>query len=270
MTERTYAERHAAAHDLLSTMAPGADPERVTTGMVRRHGALGSFAMDYVLGDLWCRPQLSRRDRSLIVITYLATLGSTEELAAHVRNGLNHGLSRSEIEEIVLQVAAYAGYPTALPAARVMDSVFRSIDGVERLPAREPAVQKDDATRRADATEVMSKLFAGRTPSDPVEARRNIVEQLGGVGELAFDWAFGEVWSRNELARRDRSMVTLAVLAMLGRHDEFRVHVRGALNHGCTAEEVEEIMVQLTVYGGFPRAVEAMRATREILAKASK
>jgi 4-carboxymuconolactone decarboxylase len=270
MTERTYAERHAAGHDVISTLSPGVDPERSTRAMVRRHGALGSFAMDYVLGDLWCRPQLSRRDRSMIVISYLATLGSTEELAAHVRGGLNHGLTRTEIEEIILQVAAYAGYPTALPGARVMDSVFRSIDGVERLDERQPAAQKDDATRRADATEVMSTLFAGKTPSDPAEARRGIVEQLGGVGELAFDWAFGEVWSRTELSRRDRSMVVLAILAMLGRHDEFRVHVRGAINHGCTAEEVEEIMVQLTVYGGFPRAVEAMRATREILAKVSK
>jgi 4-carboxymuconolactone decarboxylase len=113
----------------------------------------------------------------------------------------------------------------------------------------------------------MSTLTGGRTAADPAEARRNIVDQLGGVGELAFDWAFGEVWSRTELSRRDRSMVVLAILAMLARHDEFRVHVRGALNHGCSAEEVEEIMVQLTVYGGFPRAVEAMRATREVLAK---
>lgn len=266
MPERSYAERHAAAHDVMSTLAPGVDPERAARAMVRRHGAFGSFASDFVLGDLWSRPQLSRRDRSLIVIAFLATLGSTEELSAHVRGGLNHGLTRSEIEEIMIQVSAYAGYPTAFPAVRVMDSVFRSLDGVERLAERSPAVAKDDATRRADAAEVMHTLFAGRTPADPAAARQNIVERLGAVGELAFDWAFGEVWCRTELSRRDRSMVTLAILAMLARHHEFRAHVPGALNHGCTPTEIEEIMVQLVVYGGFPRAVEAFQNARECIA----
>lgn len=266
MSERTHAERHAAGLDVMKTLGATDDPERGARAMVRRHGAFGSFATDFVLGDLWCRPELSRRDRSMIVITFLATLGSTEELSAHVRGGLNHGLTRTEIEEIMLQVAAYAGYPTAFPAVRVMDNVFRSIDKVERLPERSPAATKDDATRRADATNVMGTLFAGRTSPDPDVARANIVGSLGAVGELAFDWAFGEVWAREELSRRDRSMVTVAILAMLGRHHEFRAHVPGALNHGCTPTEIEEIMVQLTVYGGFPRAVEGMRTARECIA----
>jgi 4-carboxymuconolactone decarboxylase len=56
--------------------------------------------------------------------------------------------------------------------------------------------------------------------------------------------------------------VTVAILAILARADELAVHVPGALNHGVTREEIEEVMVQLTVYGGFPRAVEGMRAAR--------
>jgi 4-carboxymuconolactone decarboxylase len=79
---------------------------------------------------------------------------------------------------------------------------------------------------------------------------------------MAFDWGFGELWARDVLSRRDRSMVTLAILGILARTDELAVHVPGALNHGCTREEIEEVFVQLTVYGGFPRAVESMRAAR--------
>ena len=62
-------------------------------------------------------------------------------------------------------------------------------------------------------------------------------------------------------------MVTCAILAILKCAEELAVHVPGALNHGCSRDEVEEIMVQLTVYGGFPRAVEGMRATRAAFAK---
>lgn len=264
----TQQERRSRGLDVMNTLGGEAhDPERGARAMERRHGALGSFAVDHVLGDLWSRPQLSRRDRSLVVITFLATIGSTEELEAHVRGALNHGVARTEVEEVVNQVAGYAGFPMAMKATRIVDSVFRSIDGVDRLPAREPAEPLDDDQRWANAADVLSTLFAGRAAADPETARANIVGTLGGVGEMAFDFGFGELWAREELSRRDRSMVTVAILAILARADELAVHVPGALNHGCSREEVEEIFVQLTVYGGFPRAVEGIRAARAAFEK---
>lgn len=266
-TERTYEQRHAAAHDVLSTLAPGIEPERITRGMARRHGALGSFAQDFVLGDLWSRPQLSRRDRSMIVVAFLATLGSEDELRLHLQGAMNHGLTRTELEELLIHVAAYAGFPTALPAARILDEVLAAQDGVDRLAPRDTARPKGDAERRTDALDVLQTLTGGRVAQDPATARANIVARLGPVGELAYDWAFGEVWSRPELTRRDRSMIVVAILAMLGRYEEFKVHVPGAVRHGCSPVEVEEIMVQLVVYGGFPRAVEAIQHARACLAR---
>lgn len=259
----TQSERRTDGIDVLRTLGGGSyDPERAARAMVRRHGALGTFAVDHVLGNLWSRPQLSRRDRSLIVVTFLATMGSEEELRAHVRGALNHGVTRDEVEEVVLQVAGYAGFPMAMQAARIVDEVFCAVDGIDRQAERGEAKAKDDPARWSDAADVLSTLFAGRTAADPTVARTNIIESLGGVGELAFDWGFGELWARTELSRRDRSMVTVAILAILARAEELAIHVPGALNHGVTREEVEEIMVQLTVYGGFPRAVEGVRSAR--------
>ena len=187
----TYEERHTRGLDVMRTLSGGAyEPERGAKSMVNRNGALGSFGNDYILGDLWSRPQLSRRDRSMIVITFLCVLGSTEELEAHVRGGLNHGLSREEIDEIVLQVAGYAGFPMAMRASRVVDGVFNEIDGVERRPKRQPAASLDDETRRANANEVRMKLFDGRPSPDPEIDRAGVVGIIGGVGELAYDWAF--------------------------------------------------------------------------------
>ena len=259
----TQAQRRANGIDLLRTLGGGSyDPARAATAMVRRHGALGTFAVDHVLGNLWSRPHLSRRDRSLIVVTFLTTIGSIEELRSHVRGALYHGVTRTEVEEILLQVAGYAGYPMAMQASRIVDEVFNEIDGIERQPERREAALKDDPQRWADAADVLATLFAGRIAADPAVARANIVESLGGVGELAFDWAFGELWARTQLSRRDRSLVTVAILAMLARAEELAIHVPGALNHGVTREEIEEVMVQLTVYGGFPRAVEGVRSAR--------
>ncbi len=263
----TQAERRAAGLDVMATLAGTEAGPDGGASMERRHGDLGTFAVDHVLGNLWSRPQLSRRDRSMIVVAFLTTIGARDELHAHVLGALNHGLSRDEIREIVNQVAGYGGFPMAMQATRIVDTAFCQVDGVDRLPPREPGPYVDDDERSAAAVDVLGTLFGGRMSSDPTEARAGMVEALGGVGEMAFDWGFGELWARPALSRRDRSMVTVAILAILRCTDELAMHVPGALNHGCSREEVEEIMVQLTVYGGFPRAVEGLRAARAAFAK---
>ncbi len=104
----TASKRRANGIDTLRTLGGGSfDPERAARAMVRRHGALGTYGLDHILGTLWHRPQLSRRDRSLVVLSFLASMGSAggEEFEFHIQSGLHHGLTRVEIEEIVLQVA---------------------------------------------------------------------------------------------------------------------------------------------------------------------
>jgi len=263
----TQSERRAAAHDVLRTLTGTDDPQRASGSMERRHGDLGTFAIDHVLGNLWSRPQLSRRDRSLIVVAFLVTIGAEDELSVHVEGALNHGVTRDEVREVVNQVAGYAGFPLSMHATRIVDRTFARVDGVERLDPKQAGPRLDDEQRRDAAADVMGTMFGGRVSSDPVQARAGMVDALGGVGELAYDFAFGELWARDQLSRRDRSLVTVAILGMLKATDELAVHVPGALNHGCTRQEIEEAMVQLTVYGGFPRAVEAMRATRAAFAK---
>ena len=93
-------------------------------------------------------------------------------------------------------------------------------------------------------------MFGGRNASDPAADREAIVDALGGVGEMAFDFAFGELWPREALSRRDRSLATVAILAFSHCPAELRIHLRVALNHGCTRDELLEVMVQLTGYAG--------------------
>ena len=219
------------------------------------------------MGDVWARPQLSRRDRSLIVISVLATIGSTEELSLHTQVGLNNGLTRTEIEELVLHVAAYAGFPMAMQASRVVTDRFCQIDGVDRLPERTGAEDLDDAERRLRAHDVRKSLTGGRCADDVDADYAAMVEHLGDVGMIAYHWAFGDLWSRDELNRRDRSLIVIAILTVLSRIDELAFHVPAGLNHGLSREEIEEIMVQMTIYGGIPRAVEGIQATRRAFEK---
>jgi len=77
--------------------------------------------------------------------------------------------------------------------------------------------------------------------------------------------AFGMIWSRPGLAIRDRSLVPVSQLAALGKSEELKAHLRGALNVGLTREELVEAMMQTAVYAGVPAAVEALRVAAEIL-----
>jgi alkylhydroperoxidase/carboxymuconolactone decarboxylase family protein YurZ len=76
--------------------------------------------------------------------------------------------------------------------------------------------------------------------------------------------AFGMLWSRPQLAVRDRSLATCAQLAALGQLEELKAHLRGALNLGITQDELTEVMMQTAIYAGVPAANAALRTAAEV------
>jgi 4-carboxymuconolactone decarboxylase len=85
------------------------------------------------------------------------------------------------------------------------------------------------------------------------------------VQQLATEYAWGAIWTRPGLERKTRSFLALAYLAALGKHDEFRTHVVGAVNNGATREEICEVLLQAAVYCGLPVALESTRIAKEVL-----
>lgn len=262
----SYAERHAIAAETFKVFAPDVEPQRIADSFARRQGALGSFAFD-VVGAMWSRPELSRRDRSLLVISVLAAQARDEELVAHTRIGLRNGLTPAEIEEILLHVAAYAGFPAAMAASRRIDEALREAQGVERLAERAPAEAKSDAERDRDAADVLRTIAGAAGEIEPAQGLARMQELLGPVGVTAYRFAFGDVWSRPQLSRRDRSIVVISILVNLGCTAELDVHAPAGLRHGLTRVEIEEIVNHLALYAGVPRAVEAIRAVRAAWAR---
>jgi 4-carboxymuconolactone decarboxylase len=83
--------------------------------------------------------------------------------------------------------------------------------------------------------------------------------------ELVTTMCWGDVWTRPGLDRRTRSLINLAMLTALNRMHEFRVHVRGAINNGCTVEEIRETLLQATVYCGAPAGLQSFREAQSVL-----
>lgn len=83
--------------------------------------------------------------------------------------------------------------------------------------------------------------------------------------ELATGYCWGEIWTREGLDPRERSLINLAMLTALNRSHELAVHVRGAVRNGCTREEIQETLLQAAVYCGVPAGMESFRVAEEAL-----
>lgn len=77
--------------------------------------------------------------------------------------------------------------------------------------------------------------------------------------------AWGDVWQRGVLDRKTRSLITVAMLTALGKQHELKGHVRGALNNGATAQELQEVLLHAAVYCGIPTAVDAFRTAASVV-----
>ena len=191
-----------------------------------------------VYGEIWERPYLSKRDRSLITIAVLQAL-TREELAIHIPRGLENGLTPEEISEIILHVTFYAGWPTGVQASLTANAAFEerglALGDLPRAPALDEAVTTPGGL--SDAYAAVPRL-----------------------GALRNSLLYGDIWERPLLSKRDRSLVTVAVNQALYVTNELRLHIDRALDqNGVTPQELSEVVLHVTFYAGWPAAVNAGR-----------
>ncbi|GAA4358241.1 4-carboxymuconolactone decarboxylase [Angustibacter luteus] len=118
-------ERREAGTDVRRAVLGDAHVDRAAAGATPFTEPFQDLITRYAWGDVWSRPGLDRRTRSAITVAMLATLQHEDELAMHCRAALRNGLTRDELAEILLQVAVYAGVPTANRAFRVAEEALR-------------------------------------------------------------------------------------------------------------------------------------------------
>lgn len=97
-------------------------------------------------------------------------------------------------------------------------------------------------------------------------ALRESDEFMAPFQQLVTEYCWGDVWTRDDLPRATRSLLNIAMLTALNRPDELRLHVRGALNNGCTREEIRGVLLQAAIYCGVPAALSAFKVARDVLA----
>ncbi|OMH34997.1 carboxymuconolactone decarboxylase family protein [Tersicoccus sp. Bi-70] len=105
-------------------------------------------------------------------------------------------------------------------------------------------------------------MFGSAGAEDQVEHTTDLNDK---IQEVVTRYCFGDVWQREGLDLRTRSLITLAMLVATGRSHEIRIHLRGAVANGATEEEIRELMLHSFLYCGIPAAMDGFRAVEEML-----
>jgi 4-carboxymuconolactone decarboxylase len=217
--------------------------------------ALDKYTQERLLGEVWKRPGLSARDRSIVTVAALIARNQTIELPYYLNLALDNGLKPSEISEIITHLAFYSGWPNAVSAIAVAKDVFAAPNvSTDQLSPTSGPLPLDEAAEADRATRV-GQQFGAAFP---------------GIVQYTTDILFRDLWLRPGLAPKDRSLVTVAALIATGQVAQMPYHLNRAMDNGLTQEQAGEVITHLAFYVGWPNAFSAMPVAKDVFEKRAK
>lgn len=215
--------------------------------------ALAHNTDSLLLGEVWKRPGLSPRDRSLVTLAVLISRGQTVEMAYHFNRALDNGVTPLELSETINHLAYYSGWGNATATLLIAKEVFagRSI-GVDQLAPVSPArLPLDEAAEQARVAQVDN----------------NVGPVAPGLVEYTTKALFRDLWLRPGLAPRDRSLITVSSLVANGQVAQVTFHLNRAMDNGLKQSEASEMLTQLAFYVGWPNTFSAVPVFKDVFSK---
>lgn len=220
---------------------------------------LAGLTISFAYGEVYSRPGLDLRQRQLVTVAALASMGGAEpQLKFHIAGALNVGASPEEVVELMMHLAVYAGFPAALNGVFAAKAVF-SEKGIVANTSRVA-----QGTARYDDGLASLRKIDGAAGEHVIDSLREIAPDLG---RFIIEFGFGDIYTRPGLDLLSRELASVAALAAMGSATpQLKVHMHGLLNVGGTREQLVEVVTQIAVYAGFPRAINAALAAKDVLA----
>ncbi|WP_258186946.1 carboxymuconolactone decarboxylase family protein [Variovorax sp. WS11] len=223
---------------------------------------MARFTVDYPYGDVLSRPGLDLRLRQLCNVGSLIAQGSVQpQLRFHMEGLLNVGGSAQDLVEVMFIATAILGFPAAINTIGIVRQIL-----ADRSIPFSPILPQADAggSRYARGLRAFGELMQG-PPSDYLASFGAITPELA---QWSIEFAFGDVLARGELESKAKHLVIASMLATVGnREDALRLHLESALKVGATKEEIIEALIQVSVYAGFPAALNAFGVAAQAFQK---
>jgi 4-carboxymuconolactone decarboxylase len=215
--------------------------------------ALVAYTQNRLLGDVWKRPGLAPRDRSIVTLAALIARDQTIEMPYHFNLALDNSVKPREISEIITHLAFYAGWANAMSAVAIAKDVFAARHiGADQLPAVSVTPLPIDEGAEAKRAASVNAQFGAFFP---------------GVVQYTTDVLFGDLWLRPDLAPRDRSLVTVSALIANGQTAQLTAYLNRAMDNGLTQTEASEAITQLAFYVGWPNVFSVMPVAKDVFEK---
>ena len=226
---------------------------------------LASLSISFVYGEIYRRPQLGYRDRQLATVAILTALGNARpQLKFHIAAAMNVGCTPAEVIELMIHLAVYAGFPSALNGVFAAKEVFDE-QGLHFKPVAASSAQGDG--RFQAGLDALCRID-GHAGEQVIASLSDIAPDLG---RFIIEFGFGDIYTRPALGLLEREIVTVAALSALGTAvPQLKVHIHGLLNVGGVREQVIELAIQVAAYAGFPAAINAVSAARDVFADRDK
>jgi 4-carboxymuconolactone decarboxylase len=219
-----------------------------------------------VLGEIWSRPTLSVRDRSLVTIAALTAMQCPIELKAHMRAALANGVAARTLYEVVFHAGAYAGYGLAVESLAALKAVMAEAGVTGRAADPEPVESPIAGGGDLDAR--MKAVLSVLLPQMETYVRPQTYDFIPDWRTWFSLRCFGDCWARPGLTLVERSRVTMAVVLVLGQETALRSHIGVACNLGIPRAEIGEQIMHLSIYRGYSGSVKAMQIAEEVFAEA--
>ncbi|KXU36975.1 carboxymuconolactone decarboxylase [Cephaloticoccus primus] len=225
---------------------------------------LGRFIIEYSFGDIYSREGLDLKSKELAVVAALTAMGNARpQLGVHINGALNTGSSISEVKEVILQMSAYSGFPSSINAMNALKEVLaeREKHGIRDDKGKPPSPVP--ANRLELGEQELSQLDGSM-----IERLREAYDDLSPeLVRFTLEYGYGDIFSRDNLSKKHRQIATIAALTALGTaQPQLKFHINAGLNIGVSAEEIKEVMLLMTIYAGFPAAINGTNALKEVLA----
>ena len=218
--------------------------------------ALEKYTQGRLFGEVWKRPGLSPRDRSIVTVAALIARNQTIEMPYYVNLALDNGVKPREISEIITHLAFYSGWANAISAVAVAKDVFaRRGIGADQLPAASPQLLPLDEAAEAQRAARVGEQFSKVAP---------------GIVQYTTDVLFRDLWLRPDLAPRDRSLVTVSALIASGQVAQVPYHLNRAMDNGLTQAQASEVITHLAFYVGWPNAFSVLPVAKDIFEKRAR
>lgn len=215
--------------------------------------ALERYTQDLLLGEIWKRPGLSPRDRSIVTVAVLIARNQPMELPFYLGRALDSGVKPGEISEIITHLAFYSGWPNAMAAVNAAKEVF--------------AERKIGADQLAPASVELLPLDKVAEDRRDKSVEHDYGKVAPGVVQYTTDVLFRELWLRPGLAPRDRSMVTVSALVASGQVAQVTYHLNRAMDNGLAETQASEMLTHLAFYAGWPNVFSAMPVFKDVFLK---